>query len=353
MSDDPHTQGSERPVTQPQPGLRRIRIVGTGRGVPEKVVTNDDLSKIVDTSDAWIRERTGIRTRHTVKRGEEAASDLAARAGTAACEAAGISPKEIDAVICSTISPDMPLPSCAVYVQRKVGAAQNSAAFDLSAACGGFIYGLAVAEGLLRSGLYRHILLCGVEVLSGYVNWQDRNTCVLFGDGAGAAILRLCTEEEQKAGLGVQSVHLFADGTQAEALMIPGGGSLYPTSEQTLAEGKHFIHMNGKVIFTNAVRNLASSCLTALSQHGLTPKDVDLVIAHQANLRIVEAVAQRLDLPMDKFFINIDRYGNTSSASVPIALDEAIRMGKVKRGDRLLFTALGAGLAWGATVVRL
>ena len=227
MSDEPS------PVNQ-HPGLRRICIAGTGRAVPERILTNDDLSKMVDTSDAWIRERTGIRTRHMVRRGEEAASDLAARAGTAACEAAGILPKDIDAVICSTISPDMPLPSCAVYVQRKVGAAPHSAAFDLAAACGGFIYGLAVAEGLLRSGLYRHILLCGVEVLSGYVNWQDRNTCVLFGDGAGAAILRLCTEEEQAAGLGVQSVHLFADGSQAEAQMIPGGGSLYPYSAKKL-----------------------------------------------------------------------------------------------------------------------
>jgi 3-oxoacyl-[acyl-carrier-protein] synthase-3 len=348
MNDDPQTT---TPLAT-NPSLRRIRIVGTGHAVPERVLTNDDLSKMVDTSDAWIRERTGIRTRHTVRRGEEAASDLASRAGKAACEAAGILPSQIDAVICSTISADMPLPSCAVFVQRKVGAAPHGPAFDLAAACGGFIYGLAVAEGLLRSGLYRHILLCGVEVLSGYVNWQDRNTCVLFGDGSGAAVLRLCTEEEQVAGLGVQSVHLFADGAHAEALRIPGGGSLFPASTETLAQGKHFIHMNGKVIFTHAVRNLSSACQTALAHHGLSSKDIDLVIAHQANLRIVEAVAQRLDVPMEKFFINIDRYGNTSSASVPIALDEAVRLGKVKRGDRLLFCALGAGLAWGATVVR-
>lgn len=336
-----------------QPSLRRVRIVGTGRAVPERVLTNDELSQMVETSDEWIRERTGIRTRHLVERGRQAASDLASKAGLAACQAAGIQPNQIDAVICSTISADMPLPSCAVFVQRKVGAAPFGPAFDLSAACGGFIYGLAVAEGLLRSGLYRHILLCGVEVLSGYVNWRDRNTCVLFGDGSGAAVLRLCTEQEQAAGLGIHAVRLFADGSQAEALMIPGGGSLYPTSAETLAQGKHFIHMNGKVIFTHAVRNLSSACLAALSSQGLTPKDVDWVVAHQANLRIVEAVAQRLDLPMEKFFINIDRYGNTSSASVPIALDEAICMGKVSRGDLVLCCALGAGLAWGAALLRL
>ncbi len=331
--------------------LRRAKILGTGRAVPERILTNDDLSRIVDTSDEWIRERTGIRARHVVKPGE-AASDLAAQAGRRACEAAGIDPATIDCVICATISADMPLPSAAVYVQRKVGAAAGCPAFDLSAACGGFLYGMAVAEGLLRSGLYKRILLCGVEVLSGYVNWQDRGTCVLFGDGAGAAVLGLASDEEMAEGRGVLSVHLFADGTQAEALSIPGGGSLHPTSPQTLADGKHFIHMQGKVIFTHAVRNLASACLAALGSQGLKASDIDLIVAHQANLRILEGVAQRLGVTMERFYINIDRYGNTSSASVPIALDEAVRDGHIKKGDRLLFCALGAGLAWGAAVVR-
>jgi 3-oxoacyl-[acyl-carrier-protein] synthase-3 len=275
-----------------------------------------------------------------------------AQAGRRACEAAGIDPSTIDCVICATISADMPLPSCAVYVQRKVGAAAHGPAFDLSAACGGFLYGMAVAEGLLRSGMYKRILLCGVEVLSGYVNWQDRGTCVLFGDGAGAAVLSLASDEEMAEGRGVLSVHLFADGAQAEALCIPGGGSLYPTSAQTLADGKHFIHMQGKVIFTHAVRNLASACQAALSSQGLKASDMDLIVAHQANLRILEGVAQRLGVTMERFYINIDRYGNTSSASVPIALDEAVRDGRIRRGDRLLFCALGAGLAWGAAVVR-
>ena len=338
-------------MSTPARALRRARILGTGRAVPERILTNDDLSKIVDTSDAWIRERTGIGARHVVKPGE-GSSDLAAKAAQRACEAAGIDPSTVDCVICATISPDMPLPSCAVFVQRKLGAAPGSTAFDLSAACGGFLYGLAVAEGLLRGGVYKRIVVCGVEVLSGYVNWQDRNTCVLFGDGAGAAVLSLATEEEETAGRGILSIRLFADGSQAEALCIPGGGSLHPTSADTLASGKHFIHMAGKVIFTHAVRNLASACQAALAAEGMAATDIDLIVAHQANLRILEGVASRLGVSMDRFYINIDRYGNTSSASVPIALDEAVREGRIRPGDRLLFCALGAGLAWGAAVVR-
>jgi 3-oxoacyl-[acyl-carrier-protein] synthase-3 len=329
----------------------RVRILGTGSAIPERVLTNDDLSQLVDTSDTWIKERTGIRARRIVETGKQAASDLATAAGQRACAAAGLSPKDIDCIICCTISGDMPLPSCAVIVQRKLGAAPQCPAFDLSAACAGFLYGLSVAEGLLRSGMYRHILVCGVEVLSGYINWRDRNTCVLFGDGAGAAVLGLCSDEEQKAGRGLLGVHLFADGEQADTLYIPGGGSLRPTSEETLRNGQHFIHMEGKVLFAHAVRNLTSACQTALTSHGLTAGDVDLVVAHQANLRIIEGVAQRLGLPLERFFINIDRYGNTSSASVPIALDEALRAGKIQPGDRLLFCALGAGLTWGAATL--
>ncbi len=331
---------------------QRVRIVGIGSAVPERVLTNDDLSHMVDTSDAWIHERTGIRSRHIVERGRQAASDLAAEAGRKACESAGVSPKDIDCIICCTISGDMPLPSCAVYVQRKLGAAPQCPSFDLAAACAGFLYGLSVAQGLLRSGLYRHILVCGVEVLSGFVNWRDRNTCVLFGDGAGAAVLRLCNEEENAAQTGLLGVRLFADGEQAETLYIPGGGSLKPTSEETLRTGQHFIHMQGKVLFAHAVRNLSSACQAVLADEGLRPEDIDLVVAHQANLRIIEGVAQRLGLPMDRFFINIDRYGNTSSASVHIALHEALAAGRVRKGDRLLFCALGAGLTWGAAMLR-
>lgn len=334
-----------------QTGLRKIVFLGTGSAVPDKILTNDDLSKMVETSDAWIRERTGIGARRVVEKGQ-AASDLATAAGRRACEAAGIAPSEIDCIICATISADMPLPSCAVMIQRKLGAAPGCPAFDLAAACGGFLYGMAVAEGLLRSGTYRRILLVGVEVLSGYVDWSDRNTCVLFGDGAGAAVLALADDEKQAEGRGVLSVHLFADGGQADALKIPAGGSLHPASAETLSTKMHHIQMNGRAIFSHAVRNLSSACWAALRQQDLKPQDIDLVVAHQANLRILEGVAERLGLSMDRFFINIDRYGNTSSASVPIALDEAVRAGKVKPGDRLLLCALGAGLAWGAACVR-
>ncbi|MFO0578212.1 MAG: beta-ketoacyl-ACP synthase III [Polyangia bacterium] len=331
--------------------LPRIVVLGTGSAVPDRTITNDDLSKTVETSDEWIRERTGIRARRVVERGQ-AASDLATAAGMRACEAAGISPRDLDCIICATISADMPLPSCAVFVQRKLGAAPGCPAFDLAAACGGFLYGLAVAEGLLRSRMYKRILLVGVEVLSGYVDWRDRNTCVLFGDGAGAAVLGLGDDVQQAAGRGVLSVHLYADGSQADALRIPGGGSLHPASAETLQTGMHHIQMNGRAIFSHAVRNLASSCQAALQKQGLVAADIDLVVAHQANLRILEAVAERIGLSMDRFFINIDRYGNTSSASVPIALDEAVRAGRVKPGDKLLLCALGAGLAWGAACIR-
>lgn len=329
-------------------GTAVIRILGTGHAAPDRVLTNDDLSHMVETSDAWITERTGIKQRHVVERGAQASSDLATLAAQRACAAAGVRPEDIDCVICATISADMPLPSCAVYVQRKLGARPTGPAFDMAAACGGFVYGLAVAEGLIRGGLYRRVLLCGVEVLSGYVNWKDRNTCVLFGDGAGAVVLG----PAEDPGRGLMSVRLYADGGQAEALSIPGGGSLYPASAETLADGKHFIHMNGRAIFAHAVRNLSSSCQAALAGAGWQAEDIDVVVAHQANLRILEGVSQRLDVPMEKFYINIHRFGNTSSASVPIALDEAVREGRVKPGDRLLFCALGAGLAWGAACVR-
>ncbi len=332
------------------PSQNRVRILGTGSAVPDRVLTNADLSQMVDTSDEWIRARTGIHSRRIVAPGQ-AASDLAAEAGKKACAAAGLKPSEIDCIICATISGDMPLPACAVFVQRKIGAAPQCPAFDLAAACAGFLYGLSVAEGLLRSGLYRRILLCGVEVLSGYIDWQDRNTCVLFGDGAGAVVLGLCSDEEQAAGRGLLSVHLFSDGTQAEALAIPGGGSLHPTSQETLRTGQHFIHMQGPILFAHAVRNLAAACRIALKHNGLLPEAIRLVVAHQANLRLLEAVAQRLEIPLERFFINIDRYGNTSAASVPIALDEAARSAAIVAGDSLLFCALGAGISWGAAVI--
>lgn len=324
------------------------RILGTGRAAPDRVVTNDDLSRTVETNDTWITERTGIKQRRLVAPGQ-ASSDLAADAGRRAIERAGLSPDDIDAVICATVTPDMPLPSCAVLVQRKVGITRNIPSFDLSAACGGFLYGLAVAEGLIRGGQIRRILLCGVEVLSRCVDWSDRNTCILFGDGAGAVVLG---PAEPGGSAGLISTHLFADGSLADALCIPAGGSLRGATAETVAAGQHLVKMNGRAIFNHAVRNLSSSCQVALEHNGLSTSDVDLVVPHQANLRILEAVAQRLGMPMSKFYINIDRYGNTSSASVPIALDEAVAEGRVQPGQLLLMCALGGGLAWGSALVR-
>lgn len=324
------------------------RILGTGRGVPDRVVTNDDLSKTVETNDTWIRERTGIRQRRLVVPGQ-ASSDLAAEAARRALAQADLTPDDVDAIICATVTPDMPLPSCAVLVQRKIGVTRNIPAFDITAACGGFLYGLAVAEGLMRGGQIRRVLVIGVEVLSRCVDWTDRNTCILFGDGAGAVLLG---PTEPGSTRGVLSTHLFADGSQAESLCIPAGGSLRGTSAETLAAGEHYVRMNGRAIFNHAVRNLSSASQEALNHNGVKPSDVDLVVPHQANLRILEAVAQRLSMPMDKFYVNIDRYGNTSSASIPIALDEAVAEGRVRAGSLLLMCALGGGLAWGSALVR-
>ncbi len=320
------------------------RIAGTGRALPGKVVTNDELAKTVETSDEWINARTGIRERRILEEGRTT-SDLAAEAGLAACKKAEINPSELDAIICATISPDMPMPAVAVTVQQKIGA--SCAAFDLSAACAGFIYGMTVGDGLLRTGQFKRVLVIGVEVLSRVVDWTDRNTCVLFGDGAGAAVLVPSTDER-----GILSAHIFADGAGVPMLNIPAGGTAEPASARTVAEKRHFVKMQGKPVFTNAVKNISRSSQIALESAGYRADQVDVVVAHQANLRILESVAERVGIPLSKFFLNIMKYGNTSSASIPIALDEALEQGKVKPGDLLLLSALGAGLSWGAAVVR-
>jgi len=328
----------------------RTRILGTGRGVPGKVVTNLDLEQLVETSDSWIALRTGIRERRILEDGRTA-SDLSAEAGRPACEAAGLRPQDLDCIIVGTISPDMPMPASAVFVQRKLGAGPIPA-FDLSAACAGFIYALAVGDAFVKNRQFSRVLVIGCEVLSRVTDWKDRNTCVLFGDGAGAVVLGPEDQAEGARPRGILSTHLFADGAQADALNIPGGGSSHPTSAQTLADNLHVIKMNGKIIFTHAVKNISSSCQAALAQNQMAAGDVDLVVAHQANLRILTAVAERCGLPMDRFFLNIERYGNTSSASIPIALDEAVRSGRVQPGMSLLLTALGGGLSWGSALVR-
>ena len=322
----------------------RTRIVGTGRAVPGQIVTNDDLSKLVGTSDTWIRERTGIRERRVLEPGR-VTSDLAAEAGRRACAAASIEPAQLDCIICATISPDMPLPAASVFIQHKLGA--SCPAFDIAAACAGFIYGLSIADSFIKAGAYQRVLVIGVEILSRVLDWTDRDTCVLFGDGAGAVVLERSTDER-----GILSTHLFADGSQACLLSIPAGGSAEPASAETVANRRHFVKMNGRAIFTHAVRNIAHASQIALAANGLKPADIDCVVAHQANLRILEGVAQRCGIPFEKFYVNIGKYGNTSAASIPIALDEAVGEGRIKPNDLLLFAALGAGLSWGSAVVR-
>jgi len=327
--------------------MLRARIAGTGRATPEKVLTNDDLAKMVATSDEWINERTGIRQRRILEEGRTT-SDLASEAGRRACETAEIDPKEVDCIIVATISPDMPMPAVAVTVQQKLGITGQCPSFDISAACAGFIYGMSVADAFIKCGQFKRVLVIGVEILSRLVDWTDRNTCVLFGDGAGAALLVPHEGDDR----GILSTHLFADGAGVPFLNIPGGGSAEPTSAKTVEAKRHYVKMQGKPVFTHAVKNISSAAKTALEANGKTAADVDWVVAHQANLRILEGVAERVGVPLDKFYLNIHKYGNTSSASIPIALDEAAREGKVKPGDLILMAALGAGLSWGSALVR-
>ncbi|HTA20298.1 MAG TPA: beta-ketoacyl-ACP synthase III, partial [Polyangia bacterium] len=318
-----------------------------GRGVPPRVMTNDDLSKIVDTSDAWIAERTGIRQRHILEPGL-AASDLGAEAGRNACLKAGVDPSTVDCIIVGTVTGDCPFPSTATFIQKKLGAMPGGCAFDLSAACAGFIYGLSIGDAFIRRGQFKRVLVVGVEILSRIVDWTDRGTCVLFGDGAGAVLLAA----DDRPGRGVLSTHLYADGALTDILLQPAGGSKEPLTAAAIAEKRQFVKMNGREVYKHAVRNMAAASKAALDANGLQPADVSCVIAHQANLRIIEGVAERVGIPLGRFFINIDRYGNTSSASVPTALDEALEMGRIKDGDLLLFSALGGGLAWASAAVR-
>jgi len=333
------------PRSAPMGEALRSMIVGTGRSLPERVITNADLAELVDTSDQWIRDRTGIVERRVLEQGR-VTSDLAAEAGQRACEAAGISPSKLECIICATISPDMPLPAVAVTIQQKLGAA--CPAFDIAAACAGFIYGLSIGDAFIKAGQFKHLLVIGVEVLSRVLDWTDRDTCVLFGDGAGAVVLEASTYQR-----GILSTHLFADGAQADLLNIPAGGTAQPASHETVADRRHFVKMNGKAIFTHAVKRMAQASQLALSANGLCAADIDRVVAHQANVRILEAVAQRCGIPFEKFYLNIGKYGNTSAASIPIALDEALRERSIKPGELVLLAALGAGLSWGSAVLRL
>lgn len=321
------------------------RIIGTGGYAPERVLTNDDLAKIVDTSDAWITERTGIKERR-IARADETTSDMATEAARRALDMAGVRPEQIDILVLGTVTPDMQMPCTAVHVQRKLGLV-NAACWDLSAACAGFIFGLSTAEKFVALGEARYALVVGVELLSKVLDWEDRSSCVLFGDGAGAVVLARSDDDR-----GVLSTHIKTDGTLWNILNIPGGGSWIGTTHETVDQKKHKVFMNGREVFKVAVRNISEVSEEALRHNGMLPADIDLVVAHQANLRILEGVSRRVEIPLSRFYLNIERYGNTSSASIPIALDEAVRAGLVRERMRLLFTALGAGMAWGAAVVR-
>ncbi len=322
------------------------RIIGTGSYAPAKVLTNADLEKFLDTSDEWIRTRTGISERRMATEAE-ATSDLAYQAALRALAAANVDVADLDMILVATATPDMFFPSTACVLQDRLEA-RRASAMDISAACSGFIYGLAVADGLLRLGTLRTILLVGAETLTRVVNWKDRSTCVLFGDGAGAVILR-CGEGER----GILSTHLFADGSKGSHLIIPGGGSRHPISHRMVEEGLATIRMsNGNEVFKVAVRAMEDAALTALKYNSLDISDIDLLVPHQANLRIINAVGQRLGLPEEKVCVNIQRYGNTSAASIPLALDEAVLAGRVKAGDLLLLCAFGGGLTWGSAVIR-
>lgn len=325
--------------------LRGARISGSGHYTPAKVLTNSDLEKMVDTSDEWIVTRTGIRERR-IARKDEAASDLALEASRMALADAGTKARDLDAIILATVTPDVQFPATACFVQDRLGA-RNAAAFDLSAACSGFIYGLNIAHALVACREADKVLVVGVEVLSKFLDWKDRATCVLFGDGAGAAVV-----EAGLAGEGILGTYMKSDGSLADLLWIPAGGSRKPTSEDSYLRGEHFIKMKGDGVFKYAVRAMADATHRVLKKVGMDIADIDLFIPHQANIRIIDAVNQRLGLPREKVVVNLDRYGNTSSATIPIAYDEMVKAGKVKKGDVLLFVGFGGGLTWGAVLLR-
>ena len=323
-----------------------VYFAGTGRGIPSKVMTNHDFAALgIETSHDWIVERTGIVERRIADPGTSTAN-LAADAARAAMHRAGVHPGEIDLIVLSTATTDRLLPSTAVDLQAELGATR-AAAFDVSAACSGWLYALSVAEGLIATGTAETALVIGAEKMTSIVDWTDRNTCVLFGDGAGAAILK-----RSHRGKGILSSFMRSDGTLAELLYRPGGGATSPFCEQVLEDRSHFVKMAGREVFKHAVRSMAEACDRALDAARMTGQDIDILIPHQANVRIIEATAKHANVPMEKVYVNVDRYGNTSSASIPIALDELVESGRVTDGTTALLVAFGAGFTWASMVVR-
>ncbi|HTN53994.1 MAG TPA: beta-ketoacyl-ACP synthase III [Anaeromyxobacter sp.] len=324
----------------------RSIIAGTGSYAPDKVLTNKDLERLVETSDEWIVERTGIRERHVAAE-DQATSDLALIACRRALEAAGLAPEEVEAIVVGTITADYPFPSGAAVLQGKLGN-KKAFAFDVSAACAGSLYAMAVADRFVSSGAVKNALVVGADTLSRITDWTDRNTCILFGDGAGAMVLKPSPD----ASRGILTTRLHTDGSMVPILLQPGGGSRDPISEKVVREKSHYVKMNGREVYKVAVRALVESCHEVLAAEKLVPGDVTWVIAHQANKRILDATLERLGIPASKCWMNLERYGNTSAASVPMTLDEANRAGWFKPGDVILMMAIGGGMAWGASVVR-
>jgi len=320
-------------------------ITGMGMAVPEKVLTNFDLEKMVDTSDEWIRTRTGMVERRIADE-NTATSDLCTEAAEKALKDAGMSAKDLDVIIIATVTPDTLFPSTACYVQRNLGAT-NAAAFDISAACSGFLYGLTVGDSFIRGGMYKNILVIGSETLSKITDWTDRSTCVLFGDGAGAAILQ---PSDGKSG--IMKTHISSDGRLTDLLIIPGGGSRIPPSHESLDQRLHYIKMEGQEVFKYAVKAMGDAAVKVLKEGGVSSKDLTLMIPHQANDRIIQATARRIKLPMEQVYVNIQKYGNTSAASIPIAMTEAIEEGKLKKGDYCLMVSFGGGFTTGAVLLK-
>ena len=321
------------------------KITGTGSFAPSKILTNYDLEKMVDTSDEWIITRTGIKERRIAEDGT-GPSDLSLEASRIALKEANLEPGQIDLILLGTVTPDYLLPSTACILQDKLKA-KNAAVLDIVAACSGFIYGLSIASAFIGMGQYRNVLVIGVETLSKITNWEDRNTCVLFGDGAGAAVVSATTEEK-----GILGTFLSGDGSLANLLHVPVGGAKVPLTRENFDLNQHYISMQGNEVFKSAVRAMEGAAKQIIQKVGLSSEEIDLLIPHQANIRIIEALARRLKVPMDKVYVNIDRYGNTSAASVPIALDEARRKGVIKEGSKTLLVAFGAGFTWGSAVIK-
>ncbi len=325
--------------------FKSVGIVGTGRCLPEKILTNFDLEKMVETSDEWIRTRTGISERR-ISQADIATSDLATDAALKAMEDAGVTAGELDMIIVATVTPDTAFPSTACIVQSNLNAV-NASAFDIEAACTGFIYGLSIGEKFISTGDAKTVLVIGAETLSKICNWDDRNTCVLFGDGAGAAILK-----EVEEGEGILATLIGAEGWKGQVLTLPAGGSRMPASVETVKAGKHYIHMDGSEVYKFAVNIMPLATQRVVKKAGLTIEEIDFLVPHQANSRIVQAAAKRLKMDSGKIFVNLNKYGNMSSASVPVALDEALEQGLIKKGDNVVLVGFGAGLTWGSCAMK-